>query len=79
MQTTIFDHIPEATKKVLCYDCHSCMNKKAIQDNMVLCLGRLKAIPEGGCSCWSDGGDLAAMRRFSPPAGWLPKKWGGIE
>jgi hypothetical protein len=62
-----------APKPIKIYDCHNCQNNKGMAGAKVKCMGRLKDIPTGGCSAWSDGNDLSYYH-FAPE-GFVPKKY----
>lgn len=72
------DHFREPTEKLPVYDCQNCNHFRGfVPGPKVRCVDRHKEIPKNGCSCWSDGKELEYMASFAPPAGYLPKKWGG--
>lgn len=63
------------------YHCGNCRNQKGLFSiegkQKVKCMGQRKDVPKDGCPCWSDGKELEYMASFAPPAGYVPKKYGG--
>lgn len=61
--------------------CQECKNRNGPIQSIggklkVRCFCSLKDVREN-CPPFSDGKELEAMASFAPPAGFLPKKWGG--
>jgi hypothetical protein len=72
------DHFRESLEKLPVYDCQNCTHFRGfVPGPKVRCIDQHKEIPKTGCSCWSDGNELAFIASIAPPAGWQAKKYAG--